>query len=95
MLENLYDRHDETTLQRQQLSAMQARQFLQYSFTIIEQMNLDAPPIPEGTAAFDKPLVSATGHQRNDAVMLHLRALREFPDHRPVAAGIAFDMQQQ
>ena len=72
MVESLHDGHDETALQRKQLGAMQARQFLEHSFTILEQMNLDAPPILGGTAALDKPLFFAAGNQRNDAVMLRL-----------------------
>ena len=94
MVECLYDGHDETALQQQQLGAVQTRQFLEHSFAILDQMNLDPPPILGGTAALDKPLFFTTGNQRNDAVMLRLQALREFSDRRPVAAGIAFDMQQ-
>ena len=95
MVESLYHGHDKTALQRQQLGAVQACQFIEHSFAILQQMDLDAPPILGGAAALDKPLFFAAGNQRNNTVMLRLQALREFPDRRPIAAGIAFDMQQQ
>ena len=94
VVESLHDGHDETALQRQQFGAVQARQFIEHSFAILQQVDLDAPPILGGTAAFDKPLFFAAGNQRNDAVVLRLQTLREFSDRRPIAPGIAFDMQQ-
>jgi len=95
MVESLHGGHDETALQRQQLVAVQARQFFEHFFGILQQVDLDSPPVFGGAAALDKALLFAARDQRDHAVMLRLQALRELADRRPVAAGIAFDMQQQ
>jgi hypothetical protein len=94
VVESLHDGHDEAALQRQQLGAVQTRQFIEHFFAILQQVNLDAPPILGGTAAFDKTLFFAARNQRDNAMMLRLQTLREFSNRSPVATGIAFDMQQ-
>jgi len=45
VLESVHDRYDEAALQGQQLAAVQARQFVEDSFAILQQMDLDQPPI--------------------------------------------------
>lgn len=60
-----------------------------------KQADFDPPSVLRGTGALDKAEFFATRDQRNDAVMLCLKTLRQFSDRRPVPARVTFDLKQQ
>jgi len=87
--------HDEPALQGQQLGTVQARQFVEHFLAFFQHANFNVPPVLGRPAALDQTLFFAARNQRDHAVVLGLHALRKLSDRRPIAAGVALDLQQQ
>lgn len=64
-------------------------------FAVRKKMDFDLPPIARALASLDEARGLASRHQRDDAVMNSLQALRQLRDSRPMTPRHALDMQQQ
>lgn len=74
---------------------MQPRELLQAAVAFVRQAYLDLPAVAASDAASDHPGKLTSRNQRDDAVMLGLKALRELTNGCPLPAGKPLDLQQQ
>ena len=72
---------------------MQPCELLQAAVAFVGQAYLDLPAVAASDAASDHPGKLASRNQRDDAVVLGLKALREFTNGCPLPAGKPLDLQ--
>jgi len=87
--------HNETAVQGKQLGAMQSCELIERLFAVFQQVNFNAPSILLRTSTHHKAQLLATRNECDNAVLLCLKPVREFPDRCPGPTRIALDVEQQ